>query len=115
MIKIKKIVFAISILLFAALACNSVLPQTASRPTPTLIPTLEGSFPRSEAEVPRVSVVDAKAAFENGAAIFVDVRSTESYAAGHIAGAISIPLEVIEIDPAGVALDKNQWIITYCT
>jgi rhodanese-related sulfurtransferase len=33
----------------------------------------------------------------------------------HIAGSISIPLSEIENDPAGVKLDKKQWIITYCT
>jgi rhodanese-related sulfurtransferase len=45
----------------------------------------------------------------------VDVRSADSYQASHIAGAISIPLDVIQTDPSGVLLDKNQWIITYCS
>ncbi len=45
----------------------------------------------------------------------MDVRSTESFVAGHIAGALSIPLARIESNPASVTLDKSQWIITYCT
>jgi len=110
--------FAVTVLTLAAIACNAVLLQNE----PDIVPTLPlistpaaGSLPQTQDDVPRVSVVDAKAALDSGEAIFVDVRSAESYAAGHIAGAISIPLEVIEIDPAGVALDKNRWIITYCT
>ncbi len=34
----------------------------------------------------------AKAAFDSGAAIIVDVRSPQAYEASHIKGAISIPL-----------------------
>jgi rhodanese-related sulfurtransferase len=60
-------------------------------------------------------VGDAKAALDSGEAIIVDVRSSESYAAEHAAGAISIPLELIEESPAGLDLDKTRWIITYCT
>jgi rhodanese-related sulfurtransferase len=45
----------------------------------------------------------------------VDVRSADSFAAGHVSGAINIPLTDIENNPAGVKFDKDQWIITYCT
>ena len=58
---------------------------------------------------------DVRDALDSGAAIIVDVRSAESFVAGHIVGAISIPLTQIEADPASVKLDKSQWIITYCT
>ena len=64
-------------------------------------------------EVVRLSLEDAKAAFDNGTAVFVDVRSQSSYAASHIPGALSIPL--IELEPRVNELDPNQWIITYCT
>ena len=93
--------FAISVLTLAILACSSFLPQA--------------QIPQTEADVPRISVKDAKAALDGGKAIIVDVRSAESYAAGHAAGAISIPLSEIEADPTGSGLDKEQWIITYCT
>jgi rhodanese-related sulfurtransferase len=82
---------------------------------PTLaIITIPG-LPQTEAAVPRVSVEDAKAAFDSGEAIIVDVRSTEAYAEGHVAGALSIQLGEFETDIANVKLDRNQWIITYCT
>lgn len=65
--------------------------------------------------MPRVSVEDAKAALDGGEAIVVDVRSADDYAASHIVGAINIPLTDLESNPANLNLDKNQWIITYCT
>lgn len=121
-----EIILALSILLLATLACNSVLPQTepAASPAPTLDlpqPTFvsptqsQQELPLTEADVPRVTVEDAKLAFDNGEAIIVDVRSAEFYAESHIAGAVSIPLGEFEINIANVPLDKNAWIITYCT
>ena len=105
---------------FAVSACSA--PATASEPG--LLPTLivdpvftrqAGNQPASEAEVPRVSLEEARAALDSGTAVIVDVRSTEAYEASHVAGAISIPLAEVEANPTGLALDKEQWIITYCT
>lgn len=69
--------------------------------------------PGSAAEIPRVSLADAKNALEAGSAVFVDVRDPASYAAGHIPGARSLPLDVLE--QAAGELDPQAWIITYCT
>ena len=63
--------------------------------------------------ITRLSLEEARAAFDNGAAIFVDVRSADSYASGHIPGARSIPLG--ELEGRLEELDPAQWIITYCT
>ena len=41
--------------------------------------------------ITRLSLEEARAAFDSGAATFVDVRSAGSYARGHIPGARSIP------------------------
>lgn len=121
-----KIFSAIAILVLTMLACNYAAPQATPAPTstPLLIPTTiiepsavptRNDLPRDEAAVPRVPVDQAKAALDGGAAIIVDVRGAEAYAAQHIAGAISIPLSEIETNPTGLNLKKNQWIITYCT
>ena len=99
------------------------LPQTESTSVPTiraistLPPQTQGqtNLPLTEADVPRVPVDEAKLAFDNGEAVIVDVRSAEAYAAGHAAGAINIPLDQFENNIANVPLDKDQWIITYCT
>jgi predicted sulfurtransferase len=117
--KIKFLPF-MAALLITTFACNAVSPQQE----PTAIPTTQVIFspipqktnpPASEANVPRISAVDAKAAFDSGEAIIVDVRSVEAFTIEHIAGAISIPLTNFENDPANLSLDKHQWIITYCT
>ncbi len=114
----KKTLAVILLLLFTITACNAS-PQTTetnqSYPNQSYPNQSQTGLPLIEADVPRVTVEEAKLAFDNGQAILVDVRSTESYAETHIAGALSFPLDGIEIDPAGVPLDKAQWIITYCT
>jgi hypothetical protein len=67
----------------------------AAKPTATWVPlitpsaTPEGGAP-SKADVPRISVVDAKEKMEAGEAILVDVRSPATYEQSHIAGAISM-------------------------
>lgn len=112
-----KLLLAISILTLAALACNSFLPQA----TPTAIPTQpqpqnqNGNAPQTEDQVPRISVKEAKAALDSGQAILVDVRSADSYKSAHAAGAISIPLENFENNIGSLSLEKDEWIITYCT
>ncbi len=72
-------------------------------------------LPLSDSEVLRTTVEDAKAAFDNGTAILVDVRAPSSFEMSHISGAINISLSDIELNPTSLKLDKNQWIITYCT
>jgi len=94
-----KNLFIVSAFLVLFSACASPAPQ----------------IPKTEDAVPRVTVEEAKSAVENGKAIIVDVRSAESYAAGHAAGAISIPLTNFENNIEDLSLEKDQWIITYCT
>jgi rhodanese-related sulfurtransferase len=61
----------------------------------------------------RLDIAEAKAAFDQDKAIFVDVRDTNAYASDHIPGALSIPEDELP-DRLG-ELDPNAWIITYCT
>jgi hypothetical protein len=63
--------------------------------------------------VPRVSLKEAKTAFDLGKAVFVDARSSNSYAEGHIPGAKLWD----EADLPGFVsnMDLSTWIITYCT
>jgi 3-mercaptopyruvate sulfurtransferase SseA len=117
-------IFLLSLFVFSALACGIIAPQSEPTivptqvpptATPIRIPPTQESLSQTEADVPRVSAADAKAAFDSGQAIIVDVRSPAAYAQEHIAGAVNISLVNIEANPAGVDLDKNKWIITYCT
>src|SRR5829696_2188180 len=121
---------SLTLMILFILACNFVsqqlTPQATEAPIlistaildlttivePTSSPRLD--LPRDEAAVPRVTVEQAKAALDSGAAVIVDVRSAQSYQQEHIAGSISIPLADIEFNPTSLTLNKKQWIITYC-
>jgi hypothetical protein len=62
-------------------------------------------------QVLRISVQDAKAAYDNGSAVFLDVRTAADYTELHITGALNIPLG--EIEARMGELDPDDWIITY--
>jgi hypothetical protein len=119
-----KIIPILAGLLILVVSCTPA--TSAAQPTvvPTIIPTAiieipstssQNRLPQTEADVPRVSVEDAAAAIQSGEAIALDVRSAQAYQASHIPGALSIPLAQIESNPTGLNLDKDKWIITYCT
>jgi hypothetical protein len=64
-------------------------------------------------DMKRISLGDAKAAYELKQAVFVDVRGDPYFSQGHIPGAVSmsdndLPARLAELDP-------QAWIITYCT
>jgi hypothetical protein len=85
---------------------NPGAPQVTSQPTAPSI-----SVPGSD--ITRVSLEDAKAAYDAGEAIFLDVRLAEAFASSRIQGAVNIPegelsARIAELDPA-------DWIIPYCT
>jgi 3-mercaptopyruvate sulfurtransferase SseA len=81
----------------------------SSKPMPTTEASLEveGNFP----DIARVSLADARAAYETRSAVFLDVRDASSYTQSHIPGALSIPLGDLP-DRLG-ELDPEDWIIPY--
>ena len=104
---------AIGLLLMIA----AVVIWQVARPGPGLV-----AAPRSTAttdpnlpfpDIPRVALEEAKTALEGQNAVFLDVRSAESFALAHIPGALNIPLN--ELDSRAGELNPNDWIITYCT
>ena len=114
----KRIRLFLWVILSAGLGISACGAGTTSAPTQIVehvFTQSPGNFPLTEAEVPRVTPQEAKAALHSGAAIIVDVRDLALYEKSHVAGAISIWLDDIEKNPAGLSLDKDQWIITYCT
>lgn len=81
-------------------------------PTPTAVATaLTRLIPYPD--VPRVELGDAKAAFDLKQAVFIDVRGDPYFSSGHIPGALSITNDEILFRLG--ELDKNAWIILYCT
>ncbi len=98
------------LLIVGALAVLAMLPrQAAPTPTPTIPP--QASAP--EDGISRVSVGDAKAAYDLKQAVFVDARAKVFYDERHISGALSIPLD--EMESRLGELNPDDWIITYCT
>jgi len=91
------------ILLVLAVLAWIILMQP---PAPVMTPT-----PASVSQVQRVTLVDAKAALDAKKAIFLDVRDSSSYTAGHIPGALSIPLA--DLLTRSGELNPKSWIITY--
>jgi hypothetical protein len=64
-------------------------------------------------EIKRISLEDAKAAYDQGSAIFIDVRGEPYYSESHIPGALSITYD--ELASRIGELDKKALIIAYCT
>jgi predicted sulfurtransferase len=63
--------------------------------------------------VRRITPAELRAALKKGSAVMVDVRGLGAYQAGHIKGAVSIP--VTEMAARYSELPKNKLIATYCS
>jgi rhodanese-related sulfurtransferase len=61
---------------------------------------------------PRISRAEAQKLVKNGKAVFVDVRSKETYDKGHLPGAISIPGSQLLYRLQELPVGKK--LITYC-
>jgi 3-mercaptopyruvate sulfurtransferase SseA len=71
-----------------------------------LSPAATTTPPLSSQDVPRISLEDAKAAFDSGEATFVDVRDADSYNYAHISGAINIPISELESRMDEIPMDN---------
>lgn len=71
--------------------------------------------PKAETEddMKRISVEEAKAAFDSGKAFFIDTRDAEAYKAEHIKGAVNIMAN--EIQDRYKQLPTDKQIIVYCS
>lgn len=118
----KVLALAALLLLLTVTACQqdaypNPYPNPAARPS-TLTPTAQPTatlfvMPASEDAVPRISLEEAKAAFDAGTAIFIDVRGTENYNLVHIPGALDLSIDKYATGLTDI--DRDALIITYCT
>lgn len=83
-------------------------PDSAAAKTAPVIPLTREPLAGTLATV--------KALYATRAAVFVDARSADEYAAGHIAGAISLPFDDAFKQPelAKRLADHGKPIVTYC-
>jgi len=65
--------------------------------------------------VPEVSIAEAKKLLDTGAAIAIDVRDAEDYAYRHLAHALLVPLEQLQVAvPKSLATEKTRTLVVYC-
>jgi 3-mercaptopyruvate sulfurtransferase SseA len=86
----------------------SIIDQQSRASQPTLSVS-DVPYPN----VKRISLEEAKRAYDAGDALFLDVRPASAYAVEHIPGALNIPLN--ELPQRLNELDAQRPIITYCT
>lgn len=90
--------------LTALLLTGGLPPAPTAAPAPTAVPAPAAAAPEAghgglNPDGPPVTVMslsEARARFDAGTAIFIDVRSGSEYAAGHIPGALTITSGEIE-------------------
>ena len=76
-------------------------------------PMAEVKKMEKDADVPRISVADAKKEVEAGTAVIVDSRPETNFTAEHIAGSINIPFG--SNNDAFTKLPPDKKIIVYCS
>lgn len=67
----------------------------------------------SEADVPRITLADAKKAYDDKSAVIIDARPEATYKGEHIAGSINIPYG--EQDKFMDRVPKGKTLIIYCS
>jgi len=111
----KAVVLAVICILIAAVAgaqYKSQAPQQQQKAAPQSPLKIEGARTATPGSFPRISYEDAMKLYKENKAVFIDVRSNEQFALGHIKGALSIPGSQIikrfsEVQP-------GKTVITYC-
>jgi 3-mercaptopyruvate sulfurtransferase SseA len=90
-------------------------PTTLRSALITLGLLLAGSAARAQeaTAVPRIGLEEFKKANDAGKLLVIDVRSLESYRAGHIPGAISVPLSAWTERLPTLKASKKP-IVAYC-
>lgn len=63
-------------------------------------------------QAPRISKEEAEKLFKEGKAVFIDVRTEQTYSIGHIKGALSIPGSQLAMRITEIPAKKK--IVTYC-
>jgi 3-mercaptopyruvate sulfurtransferase SseA len=85
-------------------------PGTVKIDAPGYTPA--GSVGDELAKAKRISREDAMKMVKQNKAVYVDVRSKDSYDEGHLPGAVSIPLS--ELNARLKDLPPGKYLITYC-
>ena len=107
--------FAVAGLVFVAGCTDAAHPVAVAPASPA--PTAAAADDHSEHQTdnaPRITLADAKKAFDAGDAIFVDSRPEAAYKVEHIKGAINISGDVLEAHLKELPKEGKK-IIAYCS
>ncbi len=92
---------------------NTAVSNSATKQaTPSVSPPAVPSQPQID-NAARISLADAKKAFDDGSAIFIDTRSDSTYKQEHIKGSINIPAGTVDANIS--KLSKGKKLIAYCS
>jgi len=116
-------VFALSILTACQTANLTGKPETAkteNKAAPTATKENKANSTNSTGhadehsdDAPRITLEEAKKAFDAGDVVFVDTRAEVAYKTEHLKGAINVPAEAFQTRYKEVPNDKK--IIAYCS
>jgi rhodanese-related sulfurtransferase len=112
--------------LLVAIFCDNIFKYASSiqRHFPQFFPQ-EAAAPARDSAMERllalarnpyntVDVDEARALADSGAVYLVDVRSPDEYRAGHVPGAVNIPLDDLESGAELLPADHDQPVVTVC-
>ena len=101
-------IFALLVVTAFVLGCQNVKTSAVNNTGNTANVTATPSD-----DAPRISLADAKAAYDAGTALFVDTRAEAAYKQEHVKGAINLPMDKLEAKLKELPKDKK--IIAYCS
>ncbi len=101
----------------AGIAYNALSEEGIPLRTPKRVSVADLVSWNLHVEGMRITLEEAKRAYDDGNAIFIDARAPRAYVAGHIDGAINIPMPVHEPTIRQVLgdVEKDRLIIAYCS
>ena len=102
----------IAIALFSTGIASAQIAAQAISPNPAVQITPVAPAGDSLESARRITREEAIKMVKDKKAVYVDVRSRDSYDAEHIKGAINIPLGQVQANLT--KLPKNKFLITYC-
>ncbi len=107
-------IFAVFIFAALGFACQTNLTSAAKDADNTPVNAVVDNPPAAPADdAPRITLTDAKTAFDAGSALFIDTRAEAAFKQEHVKGAINVPADKLEAKLKELSKDKK--IIAYCS
>lgn len=120
LIGVSALVALVAVFLIASQGNNTTTTGVTSNPTLPVVARDPGAqatativdFLTKVADVPRLSVQEAKALYDTGNVKIIDVRAAADYSKSHIKGAVNIPQ--LEVGKRAAEIPKTGNVLLYC-